>query len=311
MLFTQTLQGAGKLTDLHFTVMQVGSRKIYEGDFFPRWQVLAPHFTVYGFEADAAACAEANQVAAGFPWHERHFPYAIAGTIGPATLYLTHYRDCSSLYRPNWAIAQRFGMGAWLQVEQEIPVVTTTLDAVCHQHQLRSPDVLRVDVQGAELAVLHGAAEILPKVLAIEVEVEFLPLYEGQPLFADIDGFLQAQGFTLWDLRLQKQRRVPAAVYSTATQGQLVWAEALYFRDPLATPPTWEGDRRQHLKLACIAEAFDYPDFTVELLSHLTFTSAHDPTTNFAALLIPTLRSLAGDQPLALLERLAPYDPSS
>ncbi|HAN44987.1 MAG TPA: FkbM family methyltransferase [Cyanobacteria bacterium UBA8156] len=309
MLFTQKLQGAGKLTDLHFTLMQVGSRKIYEGDFFPRWQVLAPHFTVYGFEADPTACAEANQAAAGLPWHEQHFPYAIAGQTGAATLYLTHFRDCSSLYRPNLAIAQRFGMDSWLQVEQELPVTTTTLAAVCRQHQLRSPDVLRVDVQGAEREVLRGAAAILPHVLAIEVEVEFLPLYQGQPLFEDVDCFLRSQGFTLWDLRLQKHRRVAAAVYSTATQGQLVWAEALYFRDPLATPPTWQGDRRQHLKLACIAEAFDYPDFTVELLSHLTFTSADDPATNLAALLTETLRSLAGDQPLALLDRLAPYHP--
>ncbi|NJK60671.1 MAG: hypothetical protein HC918_11095 [Oscillatoriales cyanobacterium SM2_1_8] len=109
-------------------------------------------------------------------------------------------------------------------------------------------------------------------------------------------------------MRLQNHRRVAAAVYSKATQGQLVWAEALYFRDPLATPPTWQGDRHQHLKLACIAEAFDYPDFTVELLSHLTFTSDSDPATNLAALLTETLQSLAGGQPLALLERLAPYN---
>ncbi|NJK60670.1 MAG: FkbM family methyltransferase [Oscillatoriales cyanobacterium SM2_1_8] len=192
MLFTQKLQAAGKLADAHFTVMQVGSRKIYEGDFFPRWQVLAPHFTVYGFEADPTACAEANQAAAGLPWPEQHFPYAIAGAVGPATLYLTHYRDCSSLYRPNLAIAHRFGMDSWLAVEQELPVTTTTLDAVYRQHQLRAPDVLRVDVQGAELAVLQGATAILPHVLAIEVEVEFLPLYEGQPLFPDLDRFLRS-----------------------------------------------------------------------------------------------------------------------
>ncbi|MGQ9866354.1 MAG: hypothetical protein ACUVSQ_08780 [Pseudanabaenaceae cyanobacterium] len=64
MLFTQTLPKAGKLTDLPFTLMQVGSRKIYEEDFFPRWPVLAPNFTVYGFEADPTACAEANQATA-------------------------------------------------------------------------------------------------------------------------------------------------------------------------------------------------------------------------------------------------------
>lgn len=45
--------------------------------------------------------------------------------------------------------------------------------------------------------MLKGAKKSLDQVRALEVKVEFSPLYEGQPLFADIDMFLRERGFVL------------------------------------------------------------------------------------------------------------------
>lgn len=61
-------------------------------------------------------------------------------------------------------------------------------------------DVLKLDLQGFELAALRGLGDRLAEVRAILTEVELAPLYDGQPLFADVDAFLRAAGFRLFHL---------------------------------------------------------------------------------------------------------------
>ena len=92
----------------------------------------------------------------------------------------------SSLFEPNTPLLSRYqGIEELTRVTERSSVQTTTLDSLASQ--VGEIDFLKMDVQGGELAVIEGAQKALGAVSVIETEVEFVPLYEQQPLFADID----------------------------------------------------------------------------------------------------------------------------
>lgn len=75
------------------------------------------------------------------------------------------------------------------------------LDGVFGQYCTRQNKVmLKIDVQGFEKPVLDGAGEILDAVGIIQVEMSLVPLYEKQPLFAEMIDYLAGKGFQLYSL---------------------------------------------------------------------------------------------------------------
>ena len=56
-------------------------------------------------------------------------------------------------------------------------------------------DLLKLDVQGSELAIFQGGEEKLSGTVAIQTEVSFVPLYKKQPVLGDIDLELRGHGF--------------------------------------------------------------------------------------------------------------------
>jgi FkbM family methyltransferase len=58
--------------------------------------------------------------------------------------------------------------------------------------------LLKIDTQGYEDRVLTGAAGILDRVAAIQIELSLVPLYAGQPLFDDMRRRIEALGFELY-----------------------------------------------------------------------------------------------------------------
>lgn len=109
----------------------------------------------------------------------------------------TERSSSSSLYEPNLDRLGDFeGLAEMITVVESMEVETTRLDDVVHERI----DMLKLDVQGAELDILRGAERLLEDVLVIHAEVEFFPIYNDQPLFDDVFRFLVARGFELFDL---------------------------------------------------------------------------------------------------------------
>jgi FkbM family methyltransferase len=183
---------------------------------------------IIGFEPDPKACAALN--AAGRLRHS-YFPFAI-GAGGPATLYETAFPPSSSLYKPDAELLSHFtNFDKLFAVTRTHKVETHRLDDVISADEI---DFLKIDVQGAELDVLRGAEKLLPTTLVVQTEVEFLPMYENQPLFGDIDAHLRAAGFqlhTFFDPRRPFYTPLADPQGGLGDFSQVMWTDAIYVPD--------------------------------------------------------------------------------
>jgi FkbM family methyltransferase len=90
--------------------------------------------------------------------------------------------------------------GRDLAVERTVRVPTMTLPALMETQGLRTVDLLKLDLQGAERFVLTGGEMVLESVRVIYTEVFFEPLYAGAWLFWEMNEFLAGRGFKLCGL---------------------------------------------------------------------------------------------------------------
>lgn len=76
-------------------------------------------------------------------------------------------------------------------------LMTRRLDSIFRSidFQIMGPSILVLDIQGAELAALRGLGDLAQEFNFLEVEVSRESIYEGAPLFAELDSFLQTRGF--------------------------------------------------------------------------------------------------------------------
>ena len=75
-------------------------------------------------------------------------------------------------------------------------VPTRTLDSVAEEYgMMDTVDTLVVDVQGAELLVLKGGANVLKRVRGVISEISLRRFYDGGVLFPELYAFLSERGF--------------------------------------------------------------------------------------------------------------------
>jgi FkbM family methyltransferase len=103
---------------------------------------------------------------------------------------------------------------------QSITVGTNTIDNFCSQNSITKINILKIDVQGADLEVLKGAKAMLEMKMIdlIFVEVEFIELYVNQPLFHDISSFLHNYDYSLYSLYN----------LSIDKEGRLIYGDAIF-----------------------------------------------------------------------------------
>ena len=185
--------------------------------------------SVVGFEPNKEACEALNKKNEG---NSFYLPYFIGdGEI--ATFYETNWAPTGSLYPPNTPLLEKFqNLNELVTLIKEHQVQTHRLDEI---PEIDRVDFLKMDIQGAELKALENGVNILNTALLVQVEVEFVELYKGQPLFSDVDSFLRSKGFQFhcFDGGLQGRPLKPIILENNLNKSinQVLWADAIYVKD--------------------------------------------------------------------------------
>lgn len=183
---------------------------------------------VVGFEPDPEALAALTRTKSA---HETYLPYAL-GDGQRHTLHVCQAPGMTSLLRPNHALLAHYhGFPEWSVVRQTREIDTVRLDDV---REIVDIDFLKIDIQGAELLALRHGARQLARCVVVQAEVEFLPMYEGQALFADVELYLRGLGFAFHRFASSASPALKPLMVGNSPAGglsQMLFADAVFVRD--------------------------------------------------------------------------------
>jgi FkbM family methyltransferase len=118
---------------------------------------------------------------------------AVGSTDGLVQLNVSGNSTSSSLLHVNEAHVRAEPTSATVRTES---VPLRRLDDVIQAHDLPQPYFLKIDVQGAEVGVLDGAASVLSATVLVQVELSLRPLYEGGADYLAVLSRLAAERFS-------------------------------------------------------------------------------------------------------------------
>lgn len=292
---TAALVKAGAFREKPFTVVDVGAR----GGVASYWSVFGDDLRIIGFDLDPDECTRLNAIDP----RTQYLPCALDRRAGQRPVYATEYSPASSFYRADPAHSERHTAGRNVAVTSESMLQTNTLSAALASIDIRAVDFIKVDAEGAELDILQGAQDLLPGLQGILSEMRFARKVNGSPEYWEVEKYLREQSFELYDLdvyRLSKKALPYPYLYSNyfddgrpaagpSTQGQVLWADALYMRDMVGTGAA--SGVRELVVAASLFEIFGLSDCAAELiLTHREEFNAFVPSDELLDLLVPEVK---------------------
>jgi FkbM family methyltransferase len=221
------LRKAKLLGDLGITlVFDVGANA---GQFGKRLRASNYRGRIVSFEPIPSVFTELQACAARDPaWTAVNL--AIGERNGTSEINVAEFSQVSSLL-PATGVSITH---SWTATTRH-PIELRRLDSIASEY-LRPDDrvYLKLDVQGYERQVLLGASSILNGVLAIELEVSTLPLYEGEWLMPEMMSTIGERGFGVFSID---------TVAVDHVTGRVIQFEVLFVNDAL-------------IKVRCDGDAF-------------------------------------------------------
>lgn len=274
----------------HFT-SHIVSQKILEGSPFflvdvgasggiePKWNIFSPYLSGVGFDPLVNECSRLNQLK-----RDNSVVYVDAYIDGPSSRRLPQgLKTNSPAGRFSSQLAREMiGLSSKDSYNSFQDVVYTEQRFALDEYPFASSklDFLKIDTDGHDIHVLHGAKELFEKnqFLGVCIESQFHgPAHPYANTFANIDIFLRDRGFSLFDIKMYRySRRDLPGVFSSGNLshtdiGQVHWADAYFFRDlgdkDYSSKWDYTYDNLDVIKLACLYEIHGLHDCAVELLN--------------------------------------------
>jgi len=247
-----------------FTYVDVGARW---GATSPVLE-LFPNHRVIGFEPDPEEFARLQDRP-----REKHtyFPVGVAGRSGRRKLYITESLGWTSILPPNNEFCGKFhGLGDFLKIRQETEIEVRTIDELAGEDSdsgLGNADFIKINAQGISADVIEGAITVFSdSILAAEIEVEFVEMYQGERLFSDVHTLMTEAGFLLFELTKCRAYREKYSEKMIGN-GQVLWGDTIYLKDCHKMDEDTSGQKRSCLALiATKLGFFDYASEIAEML---------------------------------------------
>ena len=126
-----------------------------------------------------------------------YHPYALSNKNGTELFYVSERptkpgiaSQAGSLHAPKERLTK-----SPLIFPRTMMVNTITLPTWAAQNDITHIDLLWLDTQGHELAILQAAEQFLPHIRVILAEVSFIESYHNQPLYNDVVQWMTQHGF--------------------------------------------------------------------------------------------------------------------
>lgn len=170
------------------TLIDAGANK---GQFSLAFRTIRPRAHIIAFEPlpEAAGTFEELFATDDLTRLERT---ALGPNAGSAKFYVADRTDSSSLLELGAAQERAFGVRQATTIEVPVERLDESIDFTLLAH----PIMLKVDVQGGEQGVFEGC-DTLTEIDYIYVELSFVELYHDQPLFSEVNGYLEQRGFRI------------------------------------------------------------------------------------------------------------------
>jgi len=178
-------------------VLDVGA---YHGETALLYRKLFPNAEIHCFEPVSESFTRLSQVTAATTRIVAN-RLALGDSIGQVEVYVNRVAATSSRFRPAIGAGEIVPSEFLDAIGKDI-ADSTTIDEYCRQRRIDQVEILKLDIQGGELAALRGAGRMLSesRVTLVYVEVLIGALYEGQGTAGEIFRALEGHGYRLYGL---------------------------------------------------------------------------------------------------------------
>ena len=235
------------------TLLDIGSA----GGISPRWESFKQNLHYIGIEPDQRS---SEKLSKGFDYKD----YQIINSViwsqrKEISFNLCNKPEVSSVLKPNRQFLNLFPDPKRFEIIKTIDSKSTTLDYELKEIEV---DFAKLDIQGGELDALLGMEKTLLKCIGLEIEVEFAVVYEGQPLFGDLQKYLQNIGFEFIDFTsIHRWERKELNNY-----GQCIFSDGLWMRTPEYIAKNLPQKYLEYIFICSLYGRYDFANRMIEIV---------------------------------------------